>query len=196
MDVRLLALSNEDTYNSVWSIIGNATDGAHVQLKHEIVNFKLRLNETQAGITLNKELEELIKDQKETARKLQELAQNQDDEIVVRELNKQQAENEVKICKTAAQLRNEDPLHKASSLVCQEPQLGEFLRRTWFIFLTCFQDAMGILQSVTSEPLALPSFVVADPRSFCSSFTRLFMSFTALPIHQYNVTLIRVPLGF
>ncbi|KIM74068.1 hypothetical protein PILCRDRAFT_14717, partial [Piloderma croceum F 1598] len=70
-----------------------------------IVDSNLRLNETQAGIALNKELGLLIKSQKETADKLRRLARNQNNEAVVQDLNQQQAEIEEKILQTADQLR-------------------------------------------------------------------------------------------
>ena len=97
----------DDTYESAWRIIGSLVDKrqAPVLLPREIVDFDLRLNETQAGIALNKELEQLIKGQKETDRKLRELARSQNNELVVQKLNKQRAEIEVKIRKTEDQLR-------------------------------------------------------------------------------------------
>ncbi|KIM82904.1 hypothetical protein PILCRDRAFT_820198 [Piloderma croceum F 1598] len=97
----------EDTYESAWSIIGGLGDRHRPQvlLPHEIVDSELQLPQTQAGITLHEELEELIKSQKESANRLRRLAQNQDNELVVQELNKQRAEIEVKIRKTADQLR-------------------------------------------------------------------------------------------
>ncbi|KIM74070.1 hypothetical protein PILCRDRAFT_14719, partial [Piloderma croceum F 1598] len=70
-----------------------------------IVDSNLRLNETQAGIALNKELGLLIKSQKETVDKLRRLARKQNNEAVVQDLNQQQAEIEEKILQTADQLR-------------------------------------------------------------------------------------------
>jgi len=96
-----------DTYDSAWSVIGSLGDKHRPQvlLPHEIVDSELQLPETRAGITLHEELEELIKIQKESASRLRRLAQNQDNELVVQELHKQRAEIEVKIRKTADQLR-------------------------------------------------------------------------------------------
>jgi len=93
----------EDTYESAWKIVGSLVkmNQAGVLLPREIVDDRLRLNETQVGITLNKELEKLIKDRTNAARKLQKLAENQDSELVVQELN----EIEVKIQQTAKQLQ-------------------------------------------------------------------------------------------
>jgi len=98
----------KDTYESAWGIIGSLGDRRrpHVLLPHEIVDSELQLPKTRAGITLHRELEELIKIQKESADRLRRLAQNQDNELVIQELNNQRAEIEVKIRNT------EDQLHK------------------------------------------------------------------------------------
>ena len=101
----------EDSYDSAWRIIGSLGDKhrAQVQLAHEMVNSNLRLNETQAGITLNtgiplnKDLKKLLKSQKDYM--LRELAQNQDNELVVQKMNRQRAEIEVKIRQIEDQLR-------------------------------------------------------------------------------------------
>jgi hypothetical protein len=68
----------EDTYDSAWSIIGSLSDKhrAQVQLSHEIVDSKRRLNETRAGIALDEDLKEMNKSRKETARRVRELARN------------------------------------------------------------------------------------------------------------------------
>jgi hypothetical protein len=97
----------KDTYESAWRIIGSLREKARapVLLSHEIVDNHLRLNETQAGIALNKKLEMLLKDLKDAARRLQEQARNQNDELVVQELNKKQVEIEEKIRRTSDQLR-------------------------------------------------------------------------------------------
>jgi len=97
----------KDSYDSAWHIIGNLVKKNQdpVLLLHEIVDTHLRLNETRAGIALNKELEKLIKDRKDAARRLRDQVQNQDNELVVQELNKRQAEIEAKINQTADQLR-------------------------------------------------------------------------------------------
>lgn len=97
----------EDTYESAWRIIGNLAekDRAAVLLSHEIVDSHLRLNETQAGIALNKELEKLIKDRKLAAKQLRDQARNQDNELVVQELHQRHADIEEQIRKTDNQLR-------------------------------------------------------------------------------------------
>jgi len=96
-----------DSHKSAWHVIGSLSKKtpAPVLLSHEIVDEHLRLNETEAGIALNKELEKLIKDRKEAGRRLREQAQNQNNVLVVQELNKRQAEIEDKIQQTADQLR-------------------------------------------------------------------------------------------
>ncbi|KIM82902.1 hypothetical protein PILCRDRAFT_820197 [Piloderma croceum F 1598] len=97
----------EGSYESAWSIIGSLDDKhqAQVQLSHEIVDSNLRLNETQAGIALNEELLQLIKSQKESARRLRALAQNQNNGLAMHELDEQQAQIEAKIRQTSDQLR-------------------------------------------------------------------------------------------
>jgi len=96
-----------DTSDSAWEIIDGPakTDGAQVLLPHEMVDIRLQLNETGAGVALNKELEKLIKDQKDAARRLRELVNSQDNELVVQELNGRKAELDETIRRTAAQLR-------------------------------------------------------------------------------------------
>jgi hypothetical protein len=95
-----------DTRDSAWRIIDGPakTDGAKVLLPHEMVDIRLRLNETGAGVALNRELARLIKDQKDAARRLTELVNSQDNELVVQELNGRKAELDETIRKTAAQL--------------------------------------------------------------------------------------------
>jgi hypothetical protein len=70
--------------------------GASVSMRRIIVDTHLRLNETRVGISLNRELKQLMKGRKETGRRLRELAQ---------ELNEQRADNKEKTQKTADQLR-------------------------------------------------------------------------------------------
>jgi len=100
----------ERTYDSAWRIIGRCSGARENRvtvplLPEEIVEDHLRLNETQAGITLNKELEKLIKDRKEAILRLTEQVKRQDDELVVQMLNEQTAEIDEKIRQTADQLR-------------------------------------------------------------------------------------------
>jgi hypothetical protein len=97
----------KDTHRSAWEIIDGSgePDRASVQLPHEMVEVRLRLNETGAGVALNDELEVLLRDQKDAARRLRELAESQDSELVVQELMRREAELDGIIRRTAAQLR-------------------------------------------------------------------------------------------
>jgi chromosome condensin MukBEF ATPase and DNA-binding subunit MukB len=97
----------QHTYESAWNIVGTLSEKerAQVQLPTEMVEIHLPLNETQAGITLNRELEQLIKDRKHAARKLRQQAENQNNELVVQELNQRKAEIDEKILQTADELR-------------------------------------------------------------------------------------------
>jgi hypothetical protein len=97
----------EDTYESAWRIVDSLAqmDRAPVLLSSEIVDTQLRLNETKAGITLNKELEKMVKDRKLAAQRLQEQAESQGNPLVVQELNAQKAQIEKKISQAVDQLR-------------------------------------------------------------------------------------------
>jgi len=97
----------DNTYESAWHIVGSLEkkDRAPVLLPTEIVDIQLRLNETQAGITLNKQLEQLIKDHQDATRKLGEQADKQGNALVVQELNARKAEIDEKIQQTANQIR-------------------------------------------------------------------------------------------
>lgn len=92
----------KDTSESAWEIVGSVEkkERAKVQLPREIVDARLRLNETQVGTTLNKELERLIQDQKAAARSFRRLAKAQDNTLLVEQLN----EIETKIAQTQEQL--------------------------------------------------------------------------------------------
>jgi len=97
----------KDTHKSAWRIIGSLADKdpAQILLPRQMVDIRMRLNETDAGHALNKELEKLIKDQKDAAHSLRELAGNQDNELLAQELNVRKTELESSIRATAAQLR-------------------------------------------------------------------------------------------
>jgi hypothetical protein len=77
----------EDTYESAWNIIGSLGDKhpVHVQLAHEIVDSKLLLNETHAGIAIDEDPKEWVKSRQETDRRLREPARNQVNELVVQQ---------------------------------------------------------------------------------------------------------------
>ncbi|KIM75842.1 hypothetical protein PILCRDRAFT_13215 [Piloderma croceum F 1598] len=80
----------EDTHKSAWNIVDGlaGSSRAEVLLPQEIVDNRLRLNETKAGVVLTKVLKKLIKDRKDAARRLSKLAkQNQDNTQVRKELH-------------------------------------------------------------------------------------------------------------
>jgi hypothetical protein len=96
----------EDTFESAWRIVESPVkDRARTYIQREIVVDQLRLNETEVGLSLNKELTKLIRDQRDAARKLAEQAKAYDNELVVERLNKRTAEIEERIRQTADQLR-------------------------------------------------------------------------------------------
>jgi hypothetical protein len=99
----------DKTYESAWHIVGSleSNDYAPVLLSREIVDIRLRLNETQAGITLNKKLERLIKDRQDATRRLGKLANKQGDaqSVQLEVLNAHKAEIDEQIQQTSGQLR-------------------------------------------------------------------------------------------
>ena len=97
----------DNTYESAWHIVGSLAkkDRAPVLLQREIVDIQLRLNETQAGKTLYRQLDQLIKDHQDATRKLGEQANKQGNALVVQELNARKAEIDEKIQQTSGQLR-------------------------------------------------------------------------------------------
>jgi len=97
----------KDTYESAWFIIDciSAEGLATVQLSQEMVERRLKLKHTQAGITLNNELKRLIKARKEASRRIRAQAKKQDNALVVQELNKQRVEIDKKITETADELQ-------------------------------------------------------------------------------------------
>lgn len=97
----------EGTKKSAWQIVGNAPthSPATVQISKEMVDVDLRLNETQVGVELNKELQKLIRDRKEAMRQIQEQMQKGGNEIVVQELNQRRADIDEKIDRTASEMR-------------------------------------------------------------------------------------------
>jgi chromosome condensin MukBEF ATPase and DNA-binding subunit MukB len=96
----------DNTYQSAWHIVGSleSNDYAPILLSREIVDIRLRLNETQAGITLNKELELVIKHRKHAVRRLGEEANKQENAMVLQELNTQKARIDEMIQQTSGQL--------------------------------------------------------------------------------------------
>lgn len=98
----------QDDFESAWSIVDSIPDrdrAANVLLSTQMVEHHLRLNETKVGIKLNEDLQKLIKDRKDAARRLEEQAHRADhDSIVVHELNERKAEIDNKIELIASQL--------------------------------------------------------------------------------------------
>jgi len=96
-----------DSYESAWFIIDRLSEQerAKVQLSHELVERRLRLKQTTAGVTLNNELKKLIKARKDAARKLRRQAKKQHNVFVVQELNQRQSELDKKILQTANELK-------------------------------------------------------------------------------------------
>jgi hypothetical protein len=95
-----------DTYESAWDVVGRQPVGrAEVQVSHEIVDRHLKLKRTAAGITLHKELKQLLQDRKIAASKLRAQMNSQDNDLVVQQLNQRQAEIDEKITQTANQLK-------------------------------------------------------------------------------------------
>jgi hypothetical protein len=97
----------DNTHDSAWRIVDSLAqkNRAPVLLSSEMVDTQLRLSETNAGITLNKELQKLIAEQKEAARKLREHAGDPANEQVVKSLNERKAEIEKKIRQTENQIQ-------------------------------------------------------------------------------------------
>jgi len=97
----------ENSHDSAWRIIHSLSmpHPAQVLLPTEIVDDKLRINETAAGVTLNKELEKLIKAQKNASRMLEQQAKRQGNELVVHELNERKVQIDEKILQFSNQLR-------------------------------------------------------------------------------------------
>jgi len=94
-------------YDSAWKIVDSLLpkDQEPLQLSKDIVDDKLRLKETKAGVTLHDELQRLMKDQKEATRRLREHSRKQDNPQRVQQLKERTAEIEAKIRQTAEQLR-------------------------------------------------------------------------------------------
>jgi len=97
----------EDTYESAWLIVDRLAmeDRAKMRLTHEMVDRRLTLQQTEAGITLNDELKRLIIARKEASRRLRDQAKKQDNALIVQELNVQQAKIDEQITKTAGELQ-------------------------------------------------------------------------------------------
>jgi hypothetical protein len=97
----------EDTYESAWLIVDRLAmeDRAKMRLTHEMVDRRLTLQQTEAGIILNDELKRLIVARKEASRRLRAQAKKQDNALIVQELNVQQAKIDEQITQTADELQ-------------------------------------------------------------------------------------------
>jgi hypothetical protein len=97
----------KDTYESAWFIIDRLAteDWAKMRLSHEMVDKRLALQQTEAGMTLNIELKKLIQARKDASRRLRAQAKKQDNTLIVQELNVQQAKIDEQIMKTADELQ-------------------------------------------------------------------------------------------
>lgn len=98
----------DNTYKSAWCIIGGLAEKrtADMLLPREMVDLKMRLNETQAGVTLSKQLEKLLKDQRDAARMLEKQTEKMgNDVIALNPLKERKAQIEENIDKVADQLR-------------------------------------------------------------------------------------------
>ncbi|KZP06231.1 hypothetical protein FIBSPDRAFT_764763 [Athelia psychrophila] len=94
-----------DSYDSAWKLVGILpTENQNIIISREIHDDKKRLNETSAGVRLNEELNKLIADQKNSARRLDEQAQMPDNVVLVEELQERKTEIEKKIGVVMAQL--------------------------------------------------------------------------------------------
>jgi len=97
----------EETPESAWGIMDSVVEknAADLLLPKQIVDYKLRLNETDVGISLRKELEKLVEDRKKMSRELRIQARRQDNQAMVQDLNREQEEIDVKIRSILAQLK-------------------------------------------------------------------------------------------
>lgn len=98
----------QNTFESAWDIVDSIPErdqAASILLSTQMVEHHLRLNETKVGRKLNEDLQKLIKDRKDAARRLKEQAHRADhDPVVVQELNERQQEIENKIEDLAGQI--------------------------------------------------------------------------------------------
>ncbi|PVF99831.1 hypothetical protein CPB86DRAFT_702555 [Serendipita vermifera] len=103
-----------DSYADAWRIIDTPSDAptasgngsqTNVLISTEIVDRHKELKETAAGATLNKQLEKLIKDQKEANKRLRALANSQGNPNAKQELTKRVQELDGKIAQTTQKMR-------------------------------------------------------------------------------------------
>jgi hypothetical protein len=97
----------DGTQRGAWSIIdtARAASSNSVLISTEIVDRHRELKETEAGATLNRQLEKLIRDQKEANKRLKALANSQGNQNARQELEKRVDELDSKISQTAQKMR-------------------------------------------------------------------------------------------
>ena len=93
----------DNTYKSAWGIIGELSQksNADIMPPGETVDLKMRPDLTQAGVTLNKQLEKLLKDRKDAARTLGERMKEDNDVIALDSQNERKAQIEEAIGRVA-----------------------------------------------------------------------------------------------
>ncbi|KZP32010.1 hypothetical protein FIBSPDRAFT_907485 [Athelia psychrophila] len=95
-----------DSYEGAWKMIGTLpTPSENVILSSELVEDKKRLNETGVAIKLNAELQRLIGDQKEAARRLEVDARTEQNPVALAEMDKRKKEIENKMGGVIGQLQ-------------------------------------------------------------------------------------------
>jgi len=97
----------DDTQESAWKILGReAPHRAEILISEQIQGGGKSLKATAAGITLNRQLKKLKKDQREADRKLRELTTKQTDSGVLQQLRERKTRLEAKIGLVNEQLQS------------------------------------------------------------------------------------------
>jgi hypothetical protein len=94
-----------DSYDSAWDILAPTDARPEVLLSTEIADKRKKLKETEAGVTLNSQLERMAKDQREANRRLKGLAGRQKNQKMAKELSEQAEEIESRLDRTLEQIR-------------------------------------------------------------------------------------------
>jgi hypothetical protein len=97
----------DGTEEGAWRIIesSHATGTVDVLIATEIVDRHRELDKTEAGATLNRQLEKLLRDQKEANKRLKALTNSQDQQNSRQKLEKRVDELDSKIDQTAQKMR-------------------------------------------------------------------------------------------
>ncbi|KAG8830373.1 hypothetical protein FRC17_004962 [Serendipita sp. 399] len=98
----------QDTKDSALSIalaLNDQTEETTPLLSHELTVDRRQLNDTEAGITLNKQLKRLIQDRREANRRLQEIVDKQTNQTAKDNLLAEMKEIDQKISEAAEKLR-------------------------------------------------------------------------------------------